>query len=244
MSDVLVLCYHAVSDGWPSELAVSRQLLDEQVTVLKRRGYRATTFTRAITDPPWRRTLAITFDDAYRSTLEQALPVLAGHEVPATVFAPTDWVGRDEPMWWPGMEEWADSKYSDELLCLTWNGLAELADHGWEVGSHTRSHARLPQLDDAALERELGGSRAELEERLALTCVSIAYPYGDSDERVVRAAGSAGYRSAGTLTRYAHRARPLNWPRVGVYPANRPIFFRLKTSATLRRLTAERLRKD
>jgi hypothetical protein len=60
----------------------------------------------------------------------------------------------------------------------------------------------------------------------------------------VRAAGAAGYRTAATLTRHAHRARPLSWPRVGVYPANRPIFLRLKTSATLRRLTVatERLR--
>ena len=145
MKDVLVLCYHAVSDRWPCELAVSPELLDEQVAGLKRRGYRATTFTRAITDPPWRRTMAITFDDAYRSTLEQGLPVLARHERPATVYAPTDFVGRDAPMSWPGIEQWADGPHRDELLCLGWDGLAELADAGWEVGSHTRSHPRLPR---------------------------------------------------------------------------------------------------
>ena len=32
MRDVLVLCYHAVSERWPSELAVSPELLDEQIT--------------------------------------------------------------------------------------------------------------------------------------------------------------------------------------------------------------------
>ncbi len=112
MKDVLVLCYHAVSDRWPCELAVSPELLDEQVAGLKRRGYRATTFTRAITDPPWRRTMAITFDDAYRSTLELGLPVLARHDVPATVYAPTDFVGSDAPMSWPGIEQWADGPHS------------------------------------------------------------------------------------------------------------------------------------
>ena len=81
------------------------------------------------------------------------------------------------------------------------------------------------------------GSRELIAERLGGPCESIAYPYGDFDERVVRATGAAGYRAAGTLTRHPHAARPLSWPRVGVYPANRPIFFRLKTSATLRRVS-------
>jgi peptidoglycan/xylan/chitin deacetylase (PgdA/CDA1 family) len=234
MKDVLVLCYHAVSERWPSELAVSPELLDAQVAGLKRRGYRATTFTRAVTDPPWGRTMAITFDDAYRSTLEHGLPVLARHEVPATVYAPTDFVGSDAPMSWPGIEEWVDGPHAGELLCLGWDGLAELAEAGWEVGSHTRSHPRLPRVDDAELARELGDSRELIAERLGRPCESIAYPYGDFDERVVQATAAAGYRAAGTLTRHAHTARPLSWPRVGVYPANRPIFFRLKTSAMLR----------
>ena len=90
--------------------------------------------------------------------------------------------------------------------CCAWGGtgLAELADAGWEVGSHTRSHPRLPQVDDAALARELGDSRELIAERLGRPCESIAYPYGDFDERVVRATAAAGYRprarSPGTPT--------------------------------------------
>jgi peptidoglycan/xylan/chitin deacetylase (PgdA/CDA1 family) len=243
MSDVLVLCYHAVSERWPSELAVSPDVLDEQLATLERRGYRIATFSRAITDPPWPRTLAVTFDDAYRSTLELAAPVLARRDAPGAVFAPTDWVGRDNPMCWPGIEEWVDGPYRDELLCLDWDGLGELAEQGWEVGSHARSHPRLPQLDDAALEHELAGSRELIAERLG-ACDSIAYPYGDSDDRVVRAAAAAGYRTACTLTGLPHPASLLSWPRVGIYPANSPLYFKLKTSGTLRSLavTAQRLR--
>jgi peptidoglycan/xylan/chitin deacetylase (PgdA/CDA1 family) len=243
MRDVLILCYHAVSPTWPSELAVTPDLLDEQVTGLKRRGYRATTFTRAVTDPPWRRTMALTFDDAYRNNLEQAQPVLAAHDLPGTVFAPTDWVGREEPMSWPGIEEWSPGPHAGELLCLSWDGLGELAERGWEVGSHTRSHPHLPELGDAELADELAGSRELIRERLG-GCEALAYPYGAHDERVVRAAEAAGYRAAGTLTAKPHAARPLRWPRVGVYPANRPVFLRAKTSATLRRavVAVERLR--
>ena len=220
MRDVLVLCYHAVSDRWPSELAVSPELLDEQIA-----GAGAARLPRRPPSPgrsPTRRGAApwpITFDDAYRSTLELAAPVLARHGAPGTVYAPTDWVGREEPMSWPGIEEWADGPHRDELLCLGWDGLGELAEQGWEVGSHTRSHPRLPQIDDAALERELAGSRELITRAARARCDSIAYPYGDYDERVVRAAGAAGYRAAGTLTGLPHAAAPLSWPRVGIYPA-------------------------
>ena len=69
MGDVLVLCYHAVSPSWPAPLSVLPERLDEQLELLVGRGYRGVTFTEAVT---WQRddkALAVTFDDAYTSTL-------------------------------------------------------------------------------------------------------------------------------------------------------------------------------
>ena len=84
---------------------------------------------------------------------------------------------------------------------MTWDRARRSSqDAGWEVGSHTRSHPRLSQVeDDAELADELEGSRRVCEERLGRPCQSIAYPYGDHDERVVAAAGRAGYRYGLTL---------------------------------------------
>ena len=125
---------------------------------------------------------------------------------------------------------------------MTWDQLGELERSGWEVGSHTRSHPRLSQVaDDAELADELEGSKRVCEERLGHPCDSIAYPYGDHDERVVEAAGRAGYRYGLTLPARLHAERELAWPRVGVYHVDSGRRFRLKVSPGLRALRASRL---
>lgn len=209
MSDRLVLGYHAVSASTCSPLIVTREALRRHVSTLLRQGYSATTFDRAVLDPEPGRVLAVTFDDGERSVLEHGFAVLAELGVPATVFVPTATVGA------PGVMDWAD--------------LARLAEAGWEIGSHTRTHALLPELDDGALEDELRGSREELEQALGRYCRSIAYPYGASDGRVRAAAVAAGYRAGCTLEA-ARPGDPLAWPRVGVDGDDGHVLFRLKTS--------------
>ncbi len=217
MPDVLVLCYHGVSESWPAETAVTPQRLGEQLSALLRRGWSPATFTGALTAPRERRTLAVTFDDAPRSVLTHAAPVLDRLGVPATVFVPTDFPDSGRPMGWPGQEQWVGGEHERELECLSWEELGRLAGAGWEIGSHTRSHPRLTTLDDAALADELRGSRAECERRLGGPCRSLAYPYGDVDARVVAAARDAGYLAAATTPRWPVAPLPLQWPRVGVY---------------------------
>jgi peptidoglycan/xylan/chitin deacetylase (PgdA/CDA1 family) len=50
------------------------------------------------------RFLTLTFDDGYRDTLEQALPVLEEHGVPATVFVTPGFAERTAPLWWIDLE--------------------------------------------------------------------------------------------------------------------------------------------
>lgn len=44
--------------------------------------------------------VAITFDDGYRSVYSVAFPVLQKYRAPATVFLLTDWIDRGTPYWW------------------------------------------------------------------------------------------------------------------------------------------------
>lgn len=238
MTDVLVLCYHAVSERWPADLAVSPRQLHEQLAHLLGRGYAGATFTAAVTEPQARRTLAVTFDDAYASVIDLAFPVLERLGLPGTVYVPTAWAGSDRPMSWAGIDHWTGGPWENELRPLAWHQLRRLADAGWEVGSHTRTHPRLTQLDDARLTDELATSRRDCESAMGRSCRSIAYPYGDVDERVLAAARAAGYRAGAALPARAHRPEPLLWPRLGISREDSPARFRRQTSPLVRRLLA------
>lgn len=238
-SDTIVLGYHAVSDGWPSVLAVSIEDFERQVSALLDRGYRGVTFYDAVHGDSAGKRFAVTFDDSYLSLLHNALPVLERLGVPATVFVPTDFAGSEEPMRWEGIEEWSDGPYASELLPMSWGQLAQLRAAGWEIGSHTCGHPHLPRLGDEGLDAELARSKEACERHLGEACRTLAYPYGDHDRRVVEAAGRAGYEAACTLTPRLHEASPLRWPRVGIFPADGDGWrFKVKVSPTARALRA------
>jgi peptidoglycan/xylan/chitin deacetylase (PgdA/CDA1 family) len=178
----------------------------------------------------------VTFDDAFLSVLEVAEPVLSSLGLPGTVFAVTDFADSGQPLSWPGIEEWRGSPHDAELRGLDWGALRDLARRGWEIGSHTCSHPYLTRLDDVALSRELQASRRACERELGQPCLSLAYPYGDVDQRVVAATGSAGYTAGASLPSRPTVASALAWPRVGVYNIDSLRRFRVKVSPTVRSL--------
>jgi len=239
MQDTLVLCYHALSERFPAQLSTTPARFARQLRGLARRGYRGVRFCEA-TERPAGRTVAITFDDGYRSVLDLGLPILKELGWPATIFVPTDFIGSERPMSWPGIDRWLHGEHAHELSPLSWAQLELLAKAGWEVGSHTCSHPRLTQLDPDSLRRELSESRAACEAHLEGPCLSLAYPYGDVDERVVSATAAAGYRCAAALPARPHAELPLRWPRIGVYHKDRRARFALKVSPPVRRLRRAR----
>ncbi len=216
-SDLVVLCYHGVSETWPDETAVTPGDFAAQVETFLDRGYRGETFTDALTAPSTARTFVVTFDDAAASVYEHAAPLLKRYGVPATVFVPTAYPDCGEPMAWAGLDRWLGEGYDRELECMGWEQLRELATSGWEIGSHTCSHPHLTELGEEDLRRELSESKKECEERLGSPCRSIAYPYSDVDGRVAEAARAVGYVVGATVPTASATPLPLLWPRVGAY---------------------------
>jgi peptidoglycan/xylan/chitin deacetylase (PgdA/CDA1 family) len=229
MSEILVLCYHAISPQWSAPLAITPDAFDRQITKLVRDGWKLATFSEVLRRPPEARTAVITFDDAFASVMRYAAPVLSRFGASATVFVPTDYVSRQAPLAWAGLGQWERTPDADELTPMSWDDLRELADRDWEIGSHTRTHPLLISLSDAAVLEELGGSREECAERLGRPVTSLAYPYGGVDDRVARCAKAAGYEGAAALAWRTGAIDPYRYPRVGVYRRDSWRRFRLKT---------------
>lgn len=227
----LVLCYHAISDGWNHALAVGPRAFERQVQTLRRRGYRGATAAEVLAGSP--RRLHVTFDDAY-TNIERALPSLERLGLPATVFACADYADDGRPLAVPELAADAE-RQPGELATMRWDELRALVERGVEIGSHTLDHPRLTTLSDSELDRQLVEAKRRIEDELGRRCPFLAYPYGDVDERVHAAARRAGYDGAFALP---GRTSPLNLfaiPRVGIY-RNSLAHATLKTAAPVRRL--------
>jgi peptidoglycan/xylan/chitin deacetylase (PgdA/CDA1 family) len=233
----LLLSYHAVSSTWPSPLAIPERALEEQLRLMRARGYEGFTFAAwerrrsEGTLPP--RSVVVTFDDGFASTL-RAKPILDAVGYPASVYAVLSFVESGRELAWPGIEQWRDGPHRPELEPLGWEELEGLAASGWEIGSHTVEHPSLPSLSCAELDRELAVSRDRLAARLG-SCETIAYPYGAADERVAAAAARAGYLAGCTLTRFQLVDEPYRRPRIGLFASDTGRRLRLKLSAAARR---------
>ncbi|HWQ14527.1 MAG TPA: polysaccharide deacetylase family protein [Roseiflexaceae bacterium] len=193
-----ILMYHYVRAvdhaadplGW--ELSVTPALFEQHMAALAQAGYtgvQVDLLARCMRGAGGRdgapacpaRPVALTFDDGYEDAFTVVLPALRRHGFTATFYIVTGFVGQ------PGY--------------MGWEQLAALRDAGMEIGSHTISHPDLTTLDAAELERQVAGSRAELEARLGVRVVSFCYPAGRYNAAVVEAVRAAGYENA-TTTRW------------------------------------------
>ncbi|MER7488247.1 polysaccharide deacetylase family protein [Streptomyces sp. NPDC126497] len=194
MTDVRVpvLMYHAVAAD-PGEatraLSVSPEAFAEQMAVLADRGLTPVTTTELAAH--WRsgrplpaRPVLVTFDDGYEGVHRHALPVLAGHGFPATLFVSTGWLRGPY-----------DTGGGPDTM-LDWDQVRELAGAGVEIGGHSHSHPQLDQLDDHRLRSELVLCKEIVSDRLGSVPASFAYPYGYSSRRVREAVREAGYAQA------------------------------------------------
>lgn len=119
--------------------------------------------------------VALTFDDGCASDLLIAAPLLVEHGHGATFYVTVAHLGQ------PGF--------------LTEPQLRELSRAGFEIGSHSLTHAYLSDLDDAALHRELAESKDGLEQITGVAIRHLSCPGGRWSPRVASAARSLGYAS-------------------------------------------------
>jgi len=165
---VVVLIYHRVGARTPVEVDLPAGLFEEQMAMLADSGRVATlddalerlrSAPSTVPDP-----VAVTFDDGTQDFAEVAVPILAQHQIPATLYVATDFIeqGRSFP---------------DDGRPLSWAALGDTLSTGLvTVGSHTHTHALLDRLDGERAEDELVRSVELIGDRLGVTARHFAYP--------------------------------------------------------------------
>jgi peptidoglycan/xylan/chitin deacetylase (PgdA/CDA1 family) len=130
------------------------------------------------------RCVAITVDDAFRSFLKGAMPLLREYGYPATLFV--------------------NSGEMDGPDYLTWEELRRLAAEGVEIGNHSAAHGYLldsrPGESRAAWRQRVKGeilrAQQELTARIGRAPRLFAYPYGEFSAELIEVVRELGFLAA------------------------------------------------
>jgi peptidoglycan/xylan/chitin deacetylase (PgdA/CDA1 family) len=108
-----------------------------------------------------------------------------------------------------------------ENKMMNWEDLRQLKEAGFTIGSHSHTHPMLAALEsEKEIEEELSVSAGIIRDKLGERPLTISYPIGSFDERVIRLSLETGYHwGLGVEQRvYRHGQDPLMAiPRIELY---------------------------
>lgn len=196
-----ILMYHSISDDG-AFFSVSSHAFDRQLSWLKKAGHQFFTLDALFQQlhagtNVLHNAVFVTFDDGYRNNLDQALPILEKHQVPATIYVCSDFV---------------ENGRSDKGIPIcNQSELQRLANHPLiTIGGHTKSHPKLSKLsNDDALEEMILGKNA-LEIMIGKRIYHFAYPKGDYSFATTKLVSQAGFATAVTVN--AGSVNPSDFP--------------------------------
>ena len=185
-----ILLYHHVSDaGNGDRYYVTVDDFRAQMEVLRDWGYTSITVSDLVDvlinggELP-NRPVVITFDDGNNDVYQNAFPIMREMGFVGTFYI---YVDRMEYNGYVNVEQ-----------------LQEMADNGWEIGSHNMSHADLTKNHYIA-RFEILQSMLTLEEATGEPVRTFAYPYGRKNEFVTNKVSAYGYRAGmGLGTSFDH----------------------------------------
>ena len=206
-----ILTYHSIDDS-RSPISVGLRAFERHVRWLASGAIRVTTVEELVTLPDSSDAVAITFDDAFENVAELAAPMLLDAGLTATVFVVSDHVGRTNL--WGGVTQ----SGIPELPLMNWTTLRRLAESGFTLGAHSRTHPDLTSVDPRTLADEVVGSVEAIERSTGIRPRLFAYPYGRANRSVTAVTASHCAHAVTTeLRALSDDESPLLLPRLDAY---------------------------
>jgi peptidoglycan/xylan/chitin deacetylase (PgdA/CDA1 family) len=176
----ILLYHHIKGESTLCRYNVSIPNFQSQMQTLDEMGYTAipiSTFLSVLLEGGKlpEKPVVITFDDGHLSVYENAFPIMQAYGFPGVFYIVANRING-----------------SPEFVTIS--QLTEMIDAGWEVGSHSYSHADLTQ-NHAIADREIGQSKTDLEQALSTKVNTFAYPFGAIDPFSAQKVSDYGYRA-------------------------------------------------
>lgn len=220
---VVVLIYHRVGGESGLELDLPRSVFAEQLAILAASG-RVMSLDDALdvldgSEPSALDPIVLTFDDGTSDFVDVSLPLLAEHDLPATLYVATSFIEDRRP-------------FPYGAPPLSWSGLTEAVSTGLvTVGSHTHTHALLDRLPSELLDHELDVADDLIATHVGVRPAHFAYPKALAGSPAAERAVRARYRSAalaGTRANVVGATDPYRLARSPVQRSDAGRFFEAK----------------
>jgi len=221
-----ILMYHSISvpqNAREATYYISPSRFRRQLAWLQLHGYTHVAASDWLKKGPRKKSLLLTFDDAYEDLHRELLRAVEEFKVKPLVFVVADRIG--------GANDWDAREGLRERSLLSLDQMREMQRVGVQFGSHSLTHPLLTKLSTPELLREVRDSKSKLEDALGTPIEWFAYPYGDVDRRVRAAVLEAGYKAAVTTDAGMNRWQdPLALQRLEIDERDWLMDFALKLS--------------
>ena len=172
---IVVLFYHRVANSPTNSWTISEEAFQNQMKWLEE-NYDLITLTEAqkriSSETNTTPAACVTFDDGYADNCDTAIPWLTERHIPVTYFVTTRNIQTGDPFV-------HDVKSGCPLAPNTVEQIQEMANHGIEIGAHTRTHSDLGLIkSERRLHDEIVGSKRDLEDILGKPVNYFAFPFG------------------------------------------------------------------
>ncbi|KAA3622698.1 MAG: polysaccharide deacetylase family protein [Flavobacterium sp.] len=160
--------YHDVAPSTSEGLVISVIRLEEQLKWLSENKYRSWHFSelKNLSTFPGTNNVVITFDDAYVSFKDLAVPLLQKYDLKATLFVPMGYLGKTD--------EW----YSGKVDIMNAQQLHSLEPDTVELGYHSFQHGKYNELTPEEIAADTQRALEVVKQHQLPLSPALAYPYG------------------------------------------------------------------
>lgn len=228
-----ILMYHQIDTPPPRGvtlrgLVVAPSSFAWQMRMLNMMGYQGLSMRELepyLSNEMQGKVVGITFDDGYLNNLQHALPILCKYGFTATCYGVSNLLGQSN-IWDRGLV--AETPLMTVQDWRNWHAA------GMDVGSHTRTHAKLTEVSHKEALEQILYSKLELEQSIGCNVRHFCYPYGGYSKEHIQMVQAAGYVTATTTNRGHVRvcSDPFTLSRILIARSTNPLLFFLKIATS------------